>query len=124
MMCTSPPGMLVRSRTVSEFDTCFVSSPGSARWGNHPSFAARNGDEAQGRPGAFIVSHWDSQTTYSLIACNMVVSVLPRRRDWSSMMCTSPPGMLVRSRTERRRGARPSGRLHRLALGQPDDLLD
>ncbi|GAA5949771.1 hypothetical protein JCM21900_003288 [Sporobolomyces salmonicolor] len=35
------------------------------RWGSHPSFTSRDGDEAQGRPGTFSVSHFDGQVTYS-----------------------------------------------------------
>ena len=68
-LLTNMPGGRVhiiddQSRRRGKTDTTMLQAM-SKRWGNHPSFAARNGDEAQGRPGAFIVSHWDSQTTYS-----------------------------------------------------------
>lgn len=68
-LLTNMPGGLVhiiddQSRRRGKTDATMLQAM-VKRWGNHPSFAARNGDEAQGRPGAFIVSHWDSQTTYS-----------------------------------------------------------
>lgn len=68
-LLTNMPGGLVhivddQSRRRGKTDATMVQAM-SKRWGNHPSFASRSGDEAQGRPGAFIVSHWDSQTTYS-----------------------------------------------------------
>ncbi|GAA5975793.1 hypothetical protein JCM10908_005282 [Rhodotorula pacifica] len=68
-LLTNMPGGLVhiiddQSRRRGKTDTTMLQAM-IKRWGNHPSFASRNGDEAQGRPGAFVVSHWDSQTTYS-----------------------------------------------------------
>jgi chitin synthase len=53
------------------------------RWGQHASFGWREGDEANGRTGTFVVSHWDGQVTYSvegfLEANATVSSVTP---DW------------------------------------------
>ncbi|KAL8280137.1 hypothetical protein RQP46_007467 [Phenoliferia psychrophenolica] len=36
------------------------------RWGSNPSFGSRDGDEALGRPGTFLCSHWDGQVNYSV----------------------------------------------------------
>lgn len=68
-LLTNMPGGLVhivddQSHRRGKTDTTMLQAM-TKRWGNHPSFASRNGDEAQGRPGAFIVSHWDGQATYS-----------------------------------------------------------
>ncbi|BGP30551.1 hypothetical protein JCM10296v2_002306 [Rhodotorula toruloides] len=68
-LLTHMPGGLVhivddQSRRRGKTDATMLKAM-SKRWSNHPSFSSRDGDEAQGRPGTFLVSHWDGQATYS-----------------------------------------------------------
>ncbi|BGP46627.1 hypothetical protein JCM10450v2_002474 [Rhodotorula kratochvilovae] len=68
-LLTNQPGGLVhiiddQSRRRGKTDASMLKAM-SKRWSNHPSFSSREGDEAQGRPGTFVVSHWDGQATYS-----------------------------------------------------------
>ncbi len=68
-LLTHVPGGLVhiiddQSRRRGKTDTTMLRAM-AKRWGNHSSFASREGDEALGRPGTFTCSHWDGQVTYS-----------------------------------------------------------
>ena len=68
-LLTHSPGGLVhiiddQSRRRGKTDTSMLRAM-AKRWGNHSSFASREGDEALGRPGTFTCSHWDGQVTYS-----------------------------------------------------------
>ncbi|GAA5998220.1 uncharacterized protein JCM10292_001051 [Rhodotorula paludigena] len=68
-LLTNQPGGLVhiiddQSRRRGKTDATMLKAM-SKRWSNHPAFSSRDGDESQGRPGAFLVSHWDGQATYS-----------------------------------------------------------
>ncbi|GAA5852425.1 hypothetical protein JCM9279_001197 [Rhodotorula babjevae] len=68
-LLTNQPGGLVhiiddQSRRRGKTDATMLKAM-TKRWSNHPSFSSREGDEAQGRPGTFVVSHWHGQATYS-----------------------------------------------------------
>ncbi|GAA6027812.1 hypothetical protein JCM8097_001730 [Rhodosporidiobolus ruineniae] len=68
-LLTNQPGGLVhiiddQSRRRGKTDSSMLKAM-SKRWGNHPAFSSREGDESQGRPGTFLVSHYDGQATYS-----------------------------------------------------------
>ncbi|GAA5957121.1 hypothetical protein JCM3765_005413 [Sporobolomyces pararoseus] len=68
-LLTNQPGGLVhiiddQSRRKGKTDATMLRAM-TKRWGSHPSFGSREGDEAQGRPGTFGVSHFDGQVTYS-----------------------------------------------------------
>lgn len=68
-LLTNQPGGLVhiiddQSRRRGKTDSTMLKAM-TKRWSNHPSFSSREGDEAQGRPGSFVVSHWHGQATYS-----------------------------------------------------------
>ncbi|BGP14296.1 hypothetical protein JCM10213_007731 [Rhodosporidiobolus nylandii] len=68
-LLTNMPGGLVhiiddQSRRRGKTDATMLKAM-TKRWGNHPGFSSREGDEAQGRPGTFLVSHFDGQVTYS-----------------------------------------------------------
>ncbi|GAA5976632.1 hypothetical protein JCM11641_005646 [Rhodosporidiobolus odoratus] len=68
-LLTNMPGGLVhiiddQSRRRGKTDATMLKAM-TKRWGNHPSFSSRDGDEAQGRPGTFVISHFDGQVTYS-----------------------------------------------------------
>ncbi|GAA5861276.1 hypothetical protein JCM8547_008542 [Rhodosporidiobolus lusitaniae] len=68
-LLTNMPGGLVhiiddQSRRRGKTESSMLKAM-TKRWGNHPSFSSREGDESQGRPGNFLVSHFDGQVTYS-----------------------------------------------------------
>ncbi|GAA6007186.1 hypothetical protein JCM11491_003035 [Sporobolomyces phaffii] len=68
-LLTNQPGGLVhiiddQSRRKGKTDATMLRAM-TKRWGSHPAFASREGDEAQGRPGTFSISHFDGQATYS-----------------------------------------------------------
>ncbi|GAA5829328.1 hypothetical protein JCM11251_005008 [Rhodosporidiobolus azoricus] len=68
-LLTNMPGGLVhiiddQSRRRGKTDSTMLKAM-TKRWGNHPGFSSREGDEAQGRPGNFLVSHFGGQVTYS-----------------------------------------------------------
>jgi len=68
-LLTNTPGGLVhiiddQSRRKGKTDATMLRAM-TKRWGSHPSFASKEGDEAQGRPGTFSISHFDGQVTYS-----------------------------------------------------------
>lgn len=68
-LLTNMPGGLVhivddQSRRRGKTESSMLKAM-TKRWGNHPGFSSREGDEAQGRPGTFLVSHHGAQVTYS-----------------------------------------------------------
>lgn len=68
-LLTTTPGGLVhivddQSRRRARTDKTMLEAMGR-RWGNHPSFSWREGDERTDRPGTFTVSHWAGSVTYS-----------------------------------------------------------
>lgn len=69
-MLTNVPGGLVhiiddQSRRTGKTEGTMLKAM-SKRWGNHTDFGSREGDEALGRPGTFLCSHWDGPITYSV----------------------------------------------------------
>ncbi|GAA5929616.1 uncharacterized protein JCM15063_004203 [Sporobolomyces koalae] len=68
-LLTNQPGGLVhiiddQSRRKGKTDATMLRAM-TKRWGSHPAFSSREGDEAQGRPGTFNISHFDGQVSYS-----------------------------------------------------------
>lgn len=66
---TNIPGGLVhiiddQSHRKGKTDATMLKAMGK-RWDNHASFGCRDGDEALGRAGTFLCSHWSGQVTYS-----------------------------------------------------------